>query len=142
MKKLFILVLLGLCTTAYSEVGPSNGQENGIRLDVSICATEQSRKAEVEFYKRYNGLIEYLFTNKEKINSVGMAVDPSVAINKIKESHNLWLKSVTLDCEIWAFSPLNSGSRNDDEQGCWCTNFISRVEKIEEYEKAWVGKIR
>lgn len=142
MKKLYMFVLLSLCTNAYSEVNPNDGQQNEPRLDVSICATTQSRKAEAEFYKRYNGLVEYLSINQEKINSVGMVVDASVARNKIKKSHNLWLKSVTLDCELWAFSPLNSGSRNDDEQGCWCTNFISRIGKIEEYEKAWVGQIQ
>src|SRR5699024_493928 len=142
MKKLSVIIFLALLYSSYVEAESVVERKSPLKLDRLICSTTDSGAAEDEFHRRQKALIEHLTQNKEEVDLIGWGIDATAAINKMDESHRLWLKQVAIDCELWSLSPLNAGSKNNDEAGCWCNNYISRLEQLNEYEEAWVRPVQ
>lgn len=124
MKYLILVLTLSISATAYSDVTVDCNKEKLEMWESKHCARSNDVNAKENYFSEYNKLLKEL-TSKH-------------AINNIKKAHELWTKVITIDCDLWAYSPLNEGSRNPDEEGCLAEKYKSRTQQIEAYREAWI----
>lgn len=134
MKYLILTFALLIPAYSYSDWKVDCSNIKLDNQDIKHCARKNDENKKANYLFEYEKLIKDISKQVAKTDNI----TSEYAIKQIKKSHKLWINLITIDCDLWANSPLNSGSRNPDKQECLAEKYNKRIEQIKIYREAWI----